>query len=201
MGSGASASTLHMDQVSPLHSDGQHRSIENSRHALNHDWKSPLGLSGQDAARRNSSYRDEIRQVSAGALSGSAAIGRYGSEQQDASTVPQINGLADPVMRTVVSSDKDALNLLFGTARQQDDSNGDQQYMHSRGAAVGAVPATGEASQDTPGPLSSIYTAAASPHPITLPNASSNVLDVWDASRFVKMGWFSAKEAVLFVDL
>jgi hypothetical protein len=104
-------------------------------------------------------------------------------------------------MRTVVSNDKDALNLLFGAAHQQDDSSEDQQHMHSRIAGAGVAPAMGGITQATPGPLPSVYTPSASSYQLKLPNASSNVLDVWNAFRFVKMGWFSAKEAVLYVDL
>jgi len=81
------------------------------------------------------------------------------------------------VMQTLVSSSNDAMGLLFSAAehieRQVSDSPHDQ---------------TGW----TPGVLSSV----------SLPDSvPQELLDVWTRQRFVRQGWFTAREAIAYVDL
>ena len=104
------------------------------------------------------------------------------------------NGLPDSMMRTVVSSGSDALNLLFEAAHQQEAAAaaGDQAT-----PLTSPNPAAGNAALYTP-TLGSAFSASRArlPQPST-----SDVGCVWNACRFVKMGWFSASEAVLLIDL
>lgn len=109
------------------------------------------------------------------------------SALSQSSTAGEDTGLGDTVMRTVVSSGNDALKLLFQAAQQRDSesSNHATSGFHnpSQSAMEFATPLT-----------------AASSHFQSF-QASSAVLKVWDAFRFVKMGWFSAEEAVCYMDL
>lgn len=100
-------------------------------------------------------------------------------------------------MRTVVASGNDALNILFEAATAQEDSNTDNTPEPINGA-----PSTGPSHVLTPGK----YDAAFEPvtrviRPVQLSNAAQDTLNIWEACRFVKMGWFTAREAVTFVDL
>jgi len=109
-------------------------------------------------------------------------------EQNRATTLSRVNGLTDSVMRTVVSSGNDALDLLFVAAHKESEG---QHLPHLQAEANGF----------TPGSNISLGTPMGSNLQSRLPTVSSNVTDVWNACRFVKMGWFSAEEAVLYLDL
>lgn len=91
------------------------------------------------------------------------------------------------LMTTVVSNGNDALNLLFEAAQREEDSN-----QSSR------APATDGSSFDTiVAPLSYILETNQS----SLPELNSEVLDTWNAYRFVRMGWLSASETVWLLDM
>lgn len=112
--------------------------------------------------------------------------------------------VADSVMRTVVSNGHDALNLLFQAANQEgqhDSQSPSSQYPHGAGrtpqSTVGNI--SGAASTSSPAvsvPMNANVTSGATP-----PDHNANVLEVWSAFRFVRMGWLSAQEAVTLVDL
>ena len=107
------------------------------------------------------------------------------------------SSLSNSMMRTVVASGNDALNILFEAATAQEDSHTDNSPESVTGA-----PSTGPSNALTPGN----YDAAFEPitrviRPVQLSNASQDTLNIWEACRFVKMGWFTAREAVTFVDL
>ncbi|PLB52091.1 hypothetical protein P170DRAFT_335673, partial [Aspergillus steynii IBT 23096] len=82
-------------------------------------------------------------------------------------------------LNRMVSSSNDALGILFRAAAGEAGSatigHGDTRHPATQG----------------------IHMAFSRPH--CLPHA--DVLRVWDACRFVKMGWFSAFEAFTLVDL
>lgn len=102
--------------------------------------------------------------------------------------------LAHSVMRTVVSSGNDALNLLFEAA-------------HHRDALEAQNNAAANASQPYETPQSGLSNAtAASPftfkaQPVQMSTPSPETLKIWTSCRYVQMGWFSAHEAVTYVDL
>ncbi|KAF2092820.1 hypothetical protein NA57DRAFT_8111, partial [Rhizodiscina lignyota] len=97
--------------------------------------------------------------------------------------------LADSVVRTVVSSGNDALNLLFQAASQRQNGTSDAHLFpsHNGGMDANGTPAARM-------PSSSAYLARP-------PATSTDVINVWKSCRFVKMGWFSAEEALWFMEM
>ncbi|KAF3491261.1 uncharacterized protein GIQ15_00778 [Arthroderma uncinatum] len=143
------------------------------------------------------------------------------------------HGLHNSVMRTVVSSGNDALNILFQAAAQEQDNNmvDDEPNDHRQsiskeggadagddsnsGPGAGAGTAqdrsysqqhqkaqshAGVRAYDTPASTTS-YGVSPVSDPATLSHVEPDVLAVWDQCRFVKMGWFSSREAVTYVDM
>lgn len=100
-------------------------------------------------------------------------------------------------MRTVVASGNDALNILFEAATAQEDSHADTTPESISG------PSSAGPSQDrTPGNYDAAFESVTRAiRPVQLSNTSHETLNIWEACRFVKMGWFTAREAVTFVDL
>jgi hypothetical protein len=93
------------------------------------------------------------------------------------------------VVQTVVSSGRDALGLLFKAAEQQDTSDDSDKQQQPAFA------------YDSP---ESALTSGAAPAPIppsALSKPSRETLETWNACRFVKQGWFSAREGVTYIDL
>lgn len=102
--------------------------------------------------------------------------------------------LAHSVMRTVVSSGSDALNLLFEAAHHRDAIDNQEQS----GSQAYETPRSGPSGFDGV-PSSPFHTFRAQPVQMSTP--SPETLKVWTSCRFVQMGWFSAHEAVTYVDL
>lgn len=119
-------------------------------------------------------------------LSPSGHLRRISSSQPD---------LAHSVMRTVVSSGSDALNLLFEAAHHRDAMEAQEQS----GSQSYETPRSGPSAYDNGMPASPFHTFRAQPVQMSTP--SQETLKVWTACRFVQMGWFSAHEAVTYVDL
>lgn len=95
--------------------------------------------------------------------------------------------LTDTMMTTVVSNGNDALNLLFEAA--QSDENG------KNSARVGL-----SKDQDSTRQLASPRSPALGASTGSLPELSAELLDTWNAYRFVRMGWLSAEEVVWLLD-
>lgn len=81
------------------------------------------------------------------------------------------DGLSTSVLQTVVSNNNDAMNILFEAALQE--SNDPSKNMSTTDNSRSIAPELTDA----------------------------DVLRIWNACRFVKMGWFSAQEAVVLIDL
>lgn len=84
-------------------------------------------------------------------------------------------GLTAPMMRTVVASGDDALGILFEAAQSQNSGNGpglEPRGSLNAGSSIGLGLAENE-----------------------------DALRAWNACRFTRMGWFSAEEAILYMDL
>ncbi|KAF4544530.1 C6 transcription factor [Lasiodiplodia theobromae] len=146
--------------------------------------------------------RQQQQQVGGG--SASAAVAAAAAAQQGD------EGLADSMMRTVVASGNDALNLLFEAATREDAvAAAAASSARERGYALDAGvvppgPAVGEgepAMYATPGSNMSVSSGLLAPNSVQLSAASEEVLDLWKNCRFVRMGWFTAREAVTYVDL
>jgi hypothetical protein len=103
--------------------------------------------------------------------------------------------LAHSVMRTVVSSGSDALNLLFEAAHHRDAIDSQEQS----GSQAYETPRSGPSGYDNGVPSSPFHTFRAQPVQMSTP--SPETLKIWTSCRFVQMGWFSAHEAVTYVDL
>ncbi|KMK62204.1 C6 transcription factor Aro80 [Aspergillus fumigatus Z5] len=89
-------------------------------------------------------------------------------------------GIFNTVLREKVASGKEALNILFEAAVQQDQ----------------APIVSGTETDKTPQQPSLASTS------LKIDCISeTDVLKIWSGCRFVKMGWFTAREALLYVDL
>lgn len=114
------------------------------------------------------------------------------------------SSLASSMMRTVVASGNDALNILFeaATAQNQDETPPTDVSPaldgESRSDPSNAKERTASRNFERPVAFESVPRAI---RPAEISEATEDTLSVWDACRFVKMGWFTAREAVTFVDL
>lgn len=108
--------------------------------------------------------------------------------------------LGSSMMRTVVASGNDALNILFEAAAAHRPGNGMAEQR------VQSEDTLSSRSQTTRGENDALIygrnpRTPAHGRPVQISHASKEVLDVWEACRFVKMGWFTSREAVTLIDL
>lgn len=96
--------------------------------------------------------------------------------------------LNDTMITTIVSNGNDALNLLFEAAqREERDVNG--------------IRGSGSTDHNSPLLFMSPTSPMTSLRTDLLPELDSELLETWNAYRFVRMGWLSAEEVVWFVDM
>ncbi|GAB1195013.1 hypothetical protein APSETT444_004265 [Aspergillus pseudonomiae] len=122
-----------------------------------------------------------------------------GSQRRRQST----STLANSMMRTVVSSGNDALNILFEAAAAHSKEHGNG-LSESSTPSRNARSSTGRSNNYDNSLNQSIVppeVLAKAAQPVEISQASKDVLSVWGACRFVRMGWFTAREAVTFIDL
>jgi hypothetical protein len=100
------------------------------------------------------------------------------------------DGLADTVMRTLVSNGNEALDLLYCAAEQ-----GIAESPPPTASASGSYASRPAVGYATPATVSSATT-----HHQSKPVGQSDVRRVWDVFKFVKMGWFSSEEAIFYMD-
>ncbi|KAF9888678.1 hypothetical protein FE257_008436 [Aspergillus nanangensis] len=111
--------------------------------------------------------------------------------------------LANSMMRTVVSSGNDALNILFEAAAAHSQENG----LAEGGPQSRNAPSSTGRSGGRENSINRIHSTippevlAKATQPVELTSASKEVLSVWETCRFVRMGWFTSREAVTFIDL
>jgi hypothetical protein len=105
------------------------------------------------------------------------------------SSPSQPGGLADSVMRTVVSNSNDALNLLFEAANHAEHG---PLRTETRPDFQPSTNGRSDAPPSGSGSRGEI---------VALSKASPETLRAWNACRFVQIGWFSAQEAVTYIDL
>ncbi|PWY78263.1 C6 transcription factor [Aspergillus heteromorphus CBS 117.55] len=111
--------------------------------------------------------------------------------------------LANSMMRTVVSSGNDALNILFEAAAVHSQENrlngsGTQSRDAQTSTAHTSEP---DSAGDQTQPMLPVEVLAKAKRPVKLSTPSKEVLGVWETCRFVKMGWFTSREAVTLIDL
>lgn len=113
-------------------------------------------------------------------------------------------GLANSVMRPVVSSGNDALNILFQAAAQEQAGGASDLRTASQVSAADGSSNVQPNAQPIANAGSAGSFGTAPPMVSECPSLSKvepEILDIWDACRFVHMGWFSSREAVTYIDL
>ncbi|KAL2070138.1 hypothetical protein VTL71DRAFT_14818 [Oculimacula yallundae] len=105
------------------------------------------------------------------------------------------NDMSEKLMRTVVTSSNDALGLLFQAVEQQ--NHGGDNGGRIDGDTGGDM--TEISQHRTPQSVASMATGTLQQESLSV--AEPEVLNLWGRCRFVRMGWFSAREAITFVDL
>lgn len=111
------------------------------------------------------------------------------------------SNLASSMMRTVVASGNDALNILFeaATAHDQENHRNDTTPESTTGnTSLRPIKRTTPRNYDSPAVFEPMPTVR---RPVGLSDAAGETLDIWKACRFVKQGWFTAREAVTFMDM
>lgn len=98
-----------------------------------------------------------------------------------------------------MSSGNDALNLLFQAAAHEGENTSSIDQSASN-PGQGAPPAQGTSSYVAFSSSASLIGSQPGPSPAKISPASRDVLRVWEACRFVRMGWFSAREAITYID-
>ncbi|CEO60722.1 hypothetical protein PMG11_05290 [Penicillium brasilianum] len=112
------------------------------------------------------------------------------------------SNLASSMMRTVVASGNDALSILFEAANRQED-NQPSDESPPRGAGLKSGGSNGH-QRATPKNFESpaaFENVSRVKRPVEISEVAPETLQIWEACRFVKMGWFTAREAVTFIDL
>lgn len=108
------------------------------------------------------------------------------------------NQLTNSLMRHVVSSGNDALNLLFEAAAHTSSRSNDMTPERQPG--VGSGHGISRALSHSLPQATYTGTSPAAPPPIELSMTDPSLISVWESFRVVKLGWLNAKEAVTFVD-
>lgn len=108
------------------------------------------------------------------------------------------NRLTNSLMTHVVSSGNDALNLLFEAAAHTSSRSNDMTS--DRPAAMGSGHGISKVLYQSVPQATATGTSPAAPPPVNISRSDTNLLSVWGSFRLVKLGWFTAKEAVTFVD-
>lgn len=131
--------------------------------------------SGSGSNNTSSTPREDAVQYER-SRGGSAAENLQAQDGSDESP------LTDPVMSTIFTRPRDALNVLFDAAQVP---GGDQ----------------GELPSAQPGSATNLVSESGQVAVSALSQPSEEVLDLWDKCRFVRQGWFTAQEAVTYLDL
>ena len=107
----------------------------------------------------------------------------------------QRGDFSDTLAKTVVTSSKDAIGLLFRAAEQSDtDSRSEDDDDNNDDDSAGTFSARWDGVSETTSPL--MYSGAQLP-----PQFSEESLALWKRHRFVVQGWFSAVEAISYLQL
>lgn len=102
---------------------------------------------------------------------------------------PDHGDLSESLAKTMVTSSKDAMGFLFQAAAQNDvDSRSDDDDL------TGGPSNPQDALSDAASP--ELYPQAQLP-----PHVSKETLGLWNKHRFVVQGWYSASEAIAYLQL
>ncbi|KAL5336608.1 hypothetical protein BJX70DRAFT_409806 [Aspergillus crustosus] len=136
------------------------------------------GSEESESSRRDSTVDEERNGGADGNHNHNSNPGVNGSEEE--------SPLTDPVMSTIFTRPSDALDVLFDAARQvplPGTGFSAPDSFSAHGAGGNAVSESGQLAVSA------------------LSQPSDDVLDLWDKCRFVRQGWFTAQEAVTYIDL
>lgn len=104
----------------------------------------------------------------------------------------QRGDLSESLAKTMVTSSKDAMGLLFQAADQpENDSTSDDDESEE---PMDVIPAGRDGKSDATSPLLSSESRLPS-------QFSEEKLALWNRHRFVVQGWFSAHEAISYLQL
>lgn len=162
-------------------SPAQHGRPASHRPSLQGNW------SGQ-----SSGHDENISQVNTHRRNASMADRAQLMHPSDVYMEETVPSLANSVMRTVVSNGNDALNLLFQAATQDQAEHRSETARHT---GFGTQTGTGVTTPH------STFLATNVMEPVAISPAAVTIYKLWRSTRFVKMGWLSAEEAITYIDL
>lgn len=164
-----------------------------SYHPMSHNQDFPPGVT------QDGNHTTESGPVSEG--NDLSDINNYSSPIGQGRT--QRSAIDDRVMRTIVTSSNDALGLLFQAVEERNpaarrdsqgrrfDGESDSDNLRGHGSPN---------QHRTPRSVFSASMSAQNP-PEQLSSPTPELLKLWNRCRFVKQGWFSAREAITYIDL
>lgn len=178
------------------------QSQQSSQYQATSPFQQGWTFPGQQASPQND--RTSQIGVSPGRAEGSMHAPQDPSAHAYSDRQRSNSNLASSMMRTVVASGNDALNILFeaATAHNQEETPSTDTSPPLEGGSRSGTSNAKE--RNTPRTFESPATfesVARAIGPADISEATQDTLNVWDACRFVKMGWFTAREAVTFIDL
>lgn len=199
---GQQESVLEAEQSAALHRRGPRAGssdlINDQQNHADHTGGTDLGrnLTNKPILRSSITSFPSTASHGVGGLEagGPQSVGASSTPAHGHGQVPQtqrstINAdLNNDVMRTIVSTSADAMGLLFKAAEQDVQETGQEQQESSMPMLVDQSP------------LSALTCDTSSPT-VHLSVPSREVLDLWNQHRFVRQGWFDAREAVTYIDL
>ncbi|KAB8226387.1 hypothetical protein BDV33DRAFT_226881, partial [Aspergillus novoparasiticus] len=156
---------------------GKHRQPPRWSLAQDHTSKSPQGQSIQE--RPSESWRRDADRSPRVISSVASEPDPHHLTDSDAHDNPSLSGR---VMSTILARPSDALDVLFDAARPD----------------VGESPSSQARDRDK---TQTVVSASGLVSVSGLSHPSEDVLDLWDRCRFVRQGWFTAQEAVTYIDL
>jgi hypothetical protein len=182
---------------------------DDERDAAGDEWQSSFNLISQplhdisDLQRPPQDNWSQVNPVTTHNLPNEDPA--YPAPPQEDHSIAQRSVLNNRVMRTIVTSSNDALGLLFQGVEQQNESvNDDRQTVAGRTRAEfqGHVHTDAEPIQHrTPRSGLPMGTTPGQVFQEQLSPVERDILALWNRCRFIKQGWFSAKEAVTYIDL
>ncbi|KAL2202902.1 hypothetical protein CC79DRAFT_1184691 [Sarocladium strictum] len=109
-------------------------------------------------------------------------------------------GISDPVVTTFLSKPSDALNVLFDAARPASSPRTSRvQISPSQPRGTESLAANGLRYSNANIVSTVNESGLISVTELSCPG--EEILDLWDRFRFVRQGWFTAQEAVTYIDL
>lgn len=170
----------------------------------------PGGSVGRPQPLRRPGPGEHTRSDSRSSIGGATRDRSTTEFSADAPNTPLENYEARTVMRKEVYGPHDALDLLYKAAREHTHDTSPQTLdlrTPSLSMATGVIPRENEgvlyarhaAGQRAEAPIDPQLRADHRPEPAPVP-APADAINAWTRFRFVRAGWFTAQEAVDYID-